>query len=342
MNQRVTQRFDVSQVHLAAELLRDGKLIAFPTETVYGLGANAWNESAIADLYAAKGRPSDNPLIVHVGSMDQIRAVARDVPETALRLIHRFWPGPLTLVLPKHRDLSSRVTGGLDSVGIRIPKHPTALALLQSAGVPVVAPSANRSGRPSATTWQSVVEDLHDRIDGVIMDAPTTIGLESTVVDLTQSHPVILRAGAISLEAVQSVVPETIEATSGTDTQILRRSPGTRHPHYQPVAKVILHPWCGDVPTQLHHVQPWIGEGLEDASRAWIGLHAPPETFAADGIPWTAQERCASVEHYAQRLYAFFREMDHAGVDCIVCESVPEDGIGRALNDRMQRAAGRA
>lgn len=342
MNERVTQRFDVSQVHLAAELLRDGKLIAFPTETVYGLGANAWNESAIADLYAAKGRPSDNPLIVHVGSMDQIRAVARHVPETALRLIHRFWPGPLTLVLPKHRDLSSRVTGGLDSVGIRIPKHPTALALLQSAGVPVVAPSANRSGRPSATTWQSVVEDLHGRIDGVIMDAQTTIGLESTVVDLTQSHPVILRAGAISLEAVQSVVPETIEATSGADAQILRRSPGTRHPHYQPVAKVILHPWCGDVPTQLHHVQPWIGEGLEDASRAWIGLHAPPQSFAADGIPWTTQERCASVEHYAQRLYAFFREMDHAGVDCIVCESVPEDGIGRALNDRMQRAAGRA
>lgn len=341
MNERVTQRFDVSQVHLAAELLRDGKLIAFPTETVYGLGANAWNESAIADLYVAKGRPSDNPLIVHVGSIEQIRAVARDVPEIALRLMHRFWPGPLTIVLPKHSDLSYRVTGGLDSVGIRVPKHPTALALLQRAGVPVVAPSANRSGRPSATTWQSVVEDLHGRIDGVIVDAPTAIGLESTVVDLTQTHPVILRAGAISLEALQRVVPETIEAVGNTDAEALRKSPGTRHPHYQPVAKVILVPWCDDVPEPLSSADRWIESGREDASRAWIGLHPPPQAIASDGIAWVAQECCVSVEHYAQRLYAFFREMDHLGVDCIVCESVPDAGIGRALNDRMQRASGR-
>jgi L-threonylcarbamoyladenylate synthase len=326
---RITQRLSIDDLALAGEMLRRGQLVAFPTETVYGLGADAFQPEAVRNIYLAKGRPSDNPLIVHLGSIDQLAEVAMDLPELAARLIDRFWPGPLTLVLRKTERVSDLVSGNLNTVAVRMPNHPIALELLQRAQTPVVAPSANRSGRPSATNWQSVLEDLDGRIDGVIVGEPTSIGLESTVLDLTQKVPCILRAGAITAEELMNVCPEVRHSNETFHEQELRKSPGTRHRHYQPTAMVLL-----DRTRTSHPAPPIIDDPrLLNKKIAWIGLENPP---AQD---WIVTESCSSVDVYAKRVYAFFREMDHMGIEVIVCSLVHEVGIGRALNDRLKRAA---
>jgi L-threonylcarbamoyladenylate synthase len=326
---RITQRLSIDDLGLAGEMLRRGQLVAFPTETVYGLGADALQPEAVRNIYLAKGRPSDNPLIVHLGSFDQLTEVAMDLPALAARLIDRFWPGPLTLVLRKTDRVSDLVSGNLNTVAVRMPNHPIALELLQRAQTPVVAPSANRSGRPSATHWQSVLEDLEGRIDGVILGESTSIGLESTVLDLTQSVPCILRAGAITAEELHDVCPDVRHASETSHENELRKSPGTRHRHYQPTAMVLL-----DCARTSHGAHPITTDPrLLHKKIAWIGLGNPP------ALDWLVMEPCSSVEVYARRVYAFFREMDHLGIEVIVCSLVDEAGIGLALNDRLNRAA---
>ncbi len=334
----------------AARVLQEGGLIAFPTETVYGLGAHALRPEAVEAIFVAKGRPADNPLIVHVGRREDVLRVARDVPGYAHRLMDAFWPGPLSVVLPRGVDVPDVVTAGRDTVAVRMPDHPVALRLLQLAGVPVAAPSANRSGAPSPTTRDAVLEDLGDRIDGALEGGISRIGLESTVVDCTGPVPVVLRHGGLSLEDLRLVVPETrlastVELASG-------RSPGTRHAHYRPRARVRIvylddpasdNVLLNNVPADdlLVHEVPADGLLAEDlrptpqeaGRRAWIGLHKPPsgEMGPTEVLP--------SVDAYARRVFAFFRECDRDGVDEILCQAVPRSGIGMALMDRLDRAA---
>ncbi|MEM1095919.1 MAG: L-threonylcarbamoyladenylate synthase [Bacteroidota bacterium] len=304
----------------AAALLRDGGVVAFPTETVYGLGADALNAGAVARIFTAKGRPIDNPLIVHVAEIDAIEAVASALPPVAEALVEAFFPGPLTLILPKAASVPSTVTAGLNTVGVRMPDHALALDFLHACATPVAAPSANRSGRPSPTTWQAVQHDLDSRIDAILQGELARVGLESTVLDCTGAVPVILRAGAITLELLRRVAPTTRHAHAAADA--LQRSPGTRYRHYAPDATVCLI----DAP---HHAEAAMTHG-------YIGLTAPAAPEA-----WGLCCVCADLTDYAHRLYATLRDADQRGLKTVFCERVPNHDLGRALMDRLRRAAAR-
>lgn len=297
---------------VAADVIRRGGLVAFPTETVYGLGADVFNADAVARIFDAKMRPADNPLIAHVGDLDQIGRLAETITPSAQKLIDAFFPAPLTIVLPKSDEVPPIATAGLETIGVRMPRHELAREFIKACGTPIVAPSANLSGRPSPTTWQAVEEDLNGRIDCILQGAATEIGLESTVVDCTGDHPVLLRAGAISLEELREIVPETSVYVSAGDEAV--RSPGLKHRHYSPRAKVYLK----DFPTS--------------GRRAYIGLHEPEGDFAVVKV-------CRDAAEYAHELFAFFRECDRVGIEAICCETVEESGIGRALMDRLRRAS---
>lgn len=301
----------------AAALLLQGEIVAFPTETVYGLGACIHRQDALLKVYEAKGRPADNPLIVHVNHVHDVFPLVADLPLDAVRLMAAFWPGPLTLVLPKHPNVPLSVTAGLQTIAVRQPGHATAIALLDACGVPLAAPSANRSGRPSPTTWEAVYADLDGRIAAILRGPRADVGLESTVVDFSQPHPTVLRVGAISLEALQDVVPEIHIAHAN---EALARSPGTRYRHYAP-----------SIPLQLVD-QPEAPAVLSQPA-GWLGV-APPTsgTFAFIRV-------MASLEDYAHQLYAILREAEAHNLAVLVCQTVEESGLGRAINDRLRKAA---
>lgn len=311
----------------AARVLREGGLVAFPTETVFGLGVDATNEAAVERLFTAKGRPSDNPLIVHLGRIEDWGQAASELTPSAEALLAAFAPGPLTVVLPKRVSISPLVTAGLETVGVRIPDHPIAASLLGQAGVPVAAPSANRSGRPSCTTWRSVLEDLDGQIDAVFCEDSHGVGIESTVVDCCGDVPIVLRPGAVTIEQLRRVLPETEELARAeptpTATSPTVRSPGLLHPHYQPTAEVQLVnlPWSA--------VEP-LGPGV-----AFCGLQG----FA--GVKDLALSAVYdSVEDYAAGFYEFLREADRRSIATILVQRAPNEGIGVALLDRQRRAAG--
>ena len=304
----------------AAEYIRAGELSAFPTETVYGLGADALRPDAVQKIFAAKGRPSDNPLIVHVAALEHVDRLAAKVPTPARRLMNRFWPGPLTVILPKSEAVPSVVTAGLSTVGLRWPRHPLAQAFLEACETPVAAPSANRSGRPSPTSWQAVQQDLEGRIACILKGGRTEAGVESTVVDCTTSPPTVLRPGAISVEALRDQIGEVRAEEDESDGA--PRSPGTRHRHYAPRASVVL----VSAP----------GEATAPSRAAYIGLEAP-----AAGQSFVRARTVETLDEYAAELFHFFREADREEVDVIYAQVVPEDGLGRALNDRLRRAAAR-
>lgn len=304
----------------AAAVLRAGGVVAFPTETVYGLGADAFNPDAVGRIFAAKGRPADNPLIVHVAEVAVVHTVTSNVPPVAEALIEAFFPGPLTLILPKAQHVPSAVTAGLDTVGVRMPDHALALDFLRACATPVAAPSANRSGRPSPTTWQAVQDDLDGRIDAILQGQLARVGLESTVLDCTTETPIILRAGAITLAMLRRIAPTTQHAEA--QAQALQRSPGTRYRHYAPDATVRLI----DTPHQAE----------ADTAHAYIGLTPP---VAPDA--WGLWHTCADVADYAHCLYATLREADRRDLRTVFCERVPDHGLGRALMDRLRRAAAR-
>ncbi len=300
---------------VAAEFVKKGGIVAFPTETVYGLGANVFDERAIAKIFAAKMRPADNPLIAHVGNIAQIKSLVSEITPNAQKFIEAFFPAPLTLVLPKAEKVPLIATANLDTIGVRMPRNRLAQEFLKACGVPVVAPSANLSGKPSPTTWEAVFEDLAGRIDCILQGEMTEIGLESTVVDCTSDVPLVLRSGAISLEDLREVVPET-EIYSVKTGEIVR-SPGLKHKHYAPQARVVL----------------ITNYKLQITNRsAFIGLRKPEGKFDLIKI-------CASVEEYAHEVFAFFRECDGRGIETIYCEIVAETGIGAALMDRLRRAS---
>lgn len=301
----------------AADLLRDGRLVAFPTETVYGLGADATNGAAVAAIFEAKGRPRFNPLIVHLPGIAQARAHAEMTP-LALKLAEAFWPGPMTLVLDKRAgsDLSDLVSAGLDTVALRVPDHPIAQALLAAAARPLAAPSANRSGRVSPTQAAHVAADLGDRVAMILDGGPTAHGLESTIIDARGAEPVLLRAGAVPAE--------TIEATLGlsllrnTTTKERPDAPGQLESHYAPRARVRLN-----------------AKDVKDGEALLAFGAEVPETSG----PLINLSPTGDLIEAASRLFASLRELDKSGTETIAVMPIPGHGLGEAINDRLQRAA---
>jgi L-threonylcarbamoyladenylate synthase len=307
---------------VAAALLGRGGVVAFPTETVYGLGAAAFDTAAVAAIFRAKGRPPDNPLIVHLAAVEELDRVARRIPVAAARLLAAFAPGPLTVIVPRRRELPDAVTAGLDTVGVRVPAHPVARAFLEAAAVPVAAPSANRSGRPSPTTWTAVQDELAGRITGILQGGASEVGLESTVVDCTAGRPMILREGAVTLEMLRRVEPGVRGRPAAGEHAGPARSPGQKYRHYAPAARVVLVDGPAAVPEAGVQKAGYIGLEVCGFSRrpAWV-------------------VGCATVEEYARRLFDSFRAAEARGLMVVYCQRVPRTGLGRAVMDRLHRAA---
>jgi len=304
------------EIRHAADALRRGELVVFPTETVYGVGADALRPDAVARIFAAKGRPADNPLIVHVADEAGARRLTSSWTAQARELAARFWPGPLTLVVPRAPGVPDITTGGLDSVAVRVPSHPVAQALLAEARVPVAAPSANRSGRPSPTRVQDARADLGDAVAVYLDGGPTQVGLESTVVSLLGARPVILRQGAIPREALGDII------LGGADP--VARSPGVKYRHYAPRARVVL-----SNPEGLRAAAP---PGLRVA---WIASAESGLTGPDVRVPGSRRDP----EAWARALFALLRDLDREGYQAIVVEAIPEEGVGAAVMDRLRKAA---
>ena len=301
----------------AAEFIKRGGIVAFPTETVYGLGANVFDEKAIEKIFQAKQRPNDNPLIAHVGSVEQIKLLVSEISETAQKFINEFFPAPLTLVLPKSKNVPLIATANLETIGVRMPQHDLALEFLRACEMPLVAPSANLSGLPSPTDWQAVFEDLNGRIDCILKGDAIAIGLESTVLDCTSDIPFVLRPGAVTLQQLQKIEPKTkLHKISQTEAP---KSPGLKHRHYSPRAKVVL------VQSSSFKIEP-------SKTSAFIGLNEPEGKFILVKI-------CSSIENYAHEVFSFFRRCDKENIEIIYCGIVEEKGIGLALMDRLKRAS---
>ena len=312
----------------AAEVLRRGGLVAFPTETVYGLGANALDASAVARIFAAKGRPSYNPLIVHVPNLDAARQLAAEWPESAARLAAAFWPGPLTLVLRKRDLVPDIVTAGLDSLAVRVPSHPVALALLRATRLPLAAPSANRSMALSPTTAQHVARSLGDRVDLILDGGPTTVGIESTVVDLRGGRPSILRPGLLGAREIEPVAG-ALAMPNELSGDAARPAPGMLDRHYAPRAQLRLFA-SGDAASIAREATALAARGARVA------------TLVIDSSPGGAEEIVrmpGEPAGYAQRLYATLHDLDEAGYDVVFVERVPEGDAWAGVRDRLERAA---
>jgi L-threonylcarbamoyladenylate synthase len=310
----------------AVETLRRGGLVAFPTETVYGLGADADNATALARLYAVKGRPGEHPVIVHVGAPAQLAEWAEDVPVVARRLADALWPGPLTLVVRRAARVLDGVTGGGDTVGVRVPDQPIALALLRAFGGGIAAPSANRFGHVSPTTAGDVRADLGDDVEVVLDDGPCPVGVESTIVDCTGDELVILRPGGVTRERVEEVSGRAV----GVRGDGLTRAPGTLKSHYAPEATVLV--------VDRDDLAPRATALLAAGQRVAVLAPGPPPALPADVV---VLDTPADSDEYARVLYARLREVDRRGVDVLLAVPPPDAGVGAAVGDRLRRAAGR-
>ncbi|WP_345603482.1 L-threonylcarbamoyladenylate synthase [Pseudonocardia adelaidensis] len=313
-------------VEKAADVLRAGGLVAFPTETVYGLGANAEDPGAVARIYQAKGRPPSHPLIVHIGGAELLRDWVEDVPATVHLLAERFWPGPLTLVLRRGRRVPLEATGGLETVAVRVPDHPVALALLSGFGGGVAAPSANRFGSVSPTTADHVRAELGDAVDFVLDGGPCDVGVESTIVDATGDVPSILRPGGATREDLEAVLGRPLDVPSTSRVRV----PGQHPSHYAPRARVVL-------------VEPEVI--VDEAERAQeqghqVGVLLPPSLVDAPVKAHAVVAIPGSTAAYARGLYGFLRELDRRGCDLIVASLPVEEGLGLAIANRLRRAAG--
>jgi len=327
----------------AAELICTGQLVAFPTETVYGLGAHALNAAAVYKIFAAKGRPSTDPLIVHILGAEQLAQVAADVPERAYRLIEAFWPGPLTLILPRHPNVPAAISAALPTVAVRAPDHPVAEALIRAAKVPIAAPSANRFAHTSPTTAKHVYDDLAGRVPLILDGGPTSIGVESTIVDVTGAHPKLLRPGAIGLAALSAVVPdvELFSRYLSSDTGP-QPAPGQLMTHYAPVAELFL--FEGESEAVCASLRQAVAEHIRHGRRPGL-LIAAEDQAALDGVdvPMEVTGPLTDLDQVAKRLFAGLRALDGRKVDVILARGYPTDGIGLAIRDRLIRAAaGRA
>lgn len=345
-----TIRLDPAQptaaiIEQAATLLRNGQLVVFPTETVYGLGADALQLAAVEGIFAAKERPYSDPLIVHISGEQELGQITTHVPPVARRLAQAFWPGPLTLILPANERVPSLVTAGLDTVAVRVPRHPIALALIRALGAPIAAPSANRFMHISPTTAQHAFADLHGRVPLILDGGPCEVGVESTILDLSVDPPIVLRPGGVSLEMLRAVVPEVRpparrdgnSAGSANDNEA-QKAPGQLLKHYAPV-----------VPTFLYKgksAQMWAAMSSEIQRRRAMGqqvgiLLAEEDlaSFVDSGARLYVLGSLSQPERIASRLFAGLRTLEEAGVEVILSRSFDETGIGLAISDRLLKAA---
>lgn len=335
-----TELLDAGGASRAGSLVRSGALVVFPTETVYGLGADAFNPISCARIFEAKGRPQDNPLITHIHDRSQVELLARELPPGAEILMDAFWPGPLTLVLPKKTAVSDIVTAGLDTVGVRMPDHPAALEFLRAAGTPVAAPSANRSGRPSPTNFAMACDAMESRVEAILDGGPCETGLESTVAAWSDTPSargwIILRPGAVTREDLFSVLDDLFVRDAGIrDESLLARSPGTRHPHYRPNAEVRMFEEAQELEAeQIALAAGWAVVALDGAG-----------TVPGSGGGKRIERRYAGWIDLARRLYVDFSELDALGVPGIFVQApaarsgATEGGIAEALLNRLLKAS---
>lgn len=328
------------KLRYAANVIRDGGLVAFPTETVYGLGANALDPSAVKKIFEAKGRPSDNPLIVHISDRKALVDLANSVPGSAYDVMEHFWPGPITLIMEKSQIIPEVITAGLNTVAIRMPSHPIALALIKEAGLPIAAPSANTSGKPSPTNAAHVIEDLSGKVDVIIDGGPAEVGVESTVLDLTEKTPVILRPGGVTLEQLREILGEveTDPAIKSKDTSgLIPKAPGMKYKHYSPKADVIIIE--GKTEAVVKKINSLCLQYADQ--KVPVGVLTTEQT---KGLYITKEIICMGDRDnpvtIAANLFRALREFDQRGVKVILAEAVETSGIGMAIMNRMSKAAG--
>lgn len=323
-----------ADLEIAAELLRKGELVVFPTETVYGLGANGLSSEAVAKIFAAKGRPADNPLILHIAELTELQHITRDIPESASKLIKAFWPGPLTLVVNVLDGVPANVTAGLSTVAVRMPSLDIAHRLIDLAGIPVAAPSANTSGKPSPTCARDVLEDLNGKVAAIINSDKIDVGLESTVVDCTTNPPKLLRPGGITLAQLEQVIGKVdVDASIDTNKEAATpRSPGMKYKHYAPKAKMF-------VLEDMSLVQ--MAQFLQTrAVKANTGLLVSYELADRIGALAANVKIWNDLPDLARILYKALREFDRAGIEEIYAQGVSTDGLGLAIMNRMRKSAG--
>ena len=339
-------RPDAAAIEEAAQALRDGKLVVFPTETVYGLGAHALDPSAVQRIFDAKERPSTDPLIVHIAHIGQVGQCATGMPAGARKLALSFWAGPLTLILQKKPAVPDLVTAGLPSVALRVPSHRVARALMETANIPIAAPSANRFSRPSPTTAAHVLDDLDGRVDLILDAGPTDIGLESTIVDFTTDPPVLRRPGGITFEQVHSLVPEVTVQTGFASLEDPQSAPGQMTRHYAPKAELTLYE--GPIDAVVRKVAADLRTSTAAGER--VGVLAPQEDLSAlapeiagrasvGRIETTPYGSRSDLERSGRDLYASIRALDATGVTKIFAIGVGSEGLARAIRDRLARAA---
>lgn len=348
MNTQI-KKITPESLEMAKNLLLEGQVVAFPTETVYGLGAYAYSQEGIARIYEAKGRPSDNPLIVHIAPNFDLLQIAREVPEGAKALMERFWPGPMTIIMPKNREtIADTVTGGLDTVAIRMPSDPSAMALLSYTGMPIVAPSANTSGRPSPTSAMHVYEDMQGKIPLILDGGSCQVGVESTIVDLTDEKPLVLRPGGITLEMLREVIPEidldpAVKQVRSVDASVVPKAPGMKYRHYAPKGYLIL---TQETPEEVARD---LEEDLQTISGDKLGVIATDEFWqemlkAAPQLEGQVAmislgSRRDDMETVAKRLFAALRQADELTLSRFYGEAFSREGVGEAVMNRFRKAS---
>lgn len=331
---------DTDVMEQAGKLIAEGELVAFPTETVYGLGGDALDPDASRKIYAAKGRPSDNPLIVHIADFDDMKRVAREVPEQAKKLADAFWPGPLTMIVWKSDAVPEATTGGMQTVAVRMPNHPVALELIRRSGCLIAAPSANTSGRPSPTEAQHVAEDLSGKIAMILDGGPVGIGIESTIIDLTEEKPMILRPGYITPEMLSEVLQEEVVIDPGiiaADDTRKPKAPGMKYKHYAPKAEMIIVDGAQDaVIDKINELTA--AKRAEGKRVAVIATDETKDRYDAQVI--LSMGKRADEDAIAQHLYKILRECDELDVGEIYSECFQTPRIGQAIMNRLLKAAG--
>lgn len=333
------ENIDQAAIEEAGRIIREGGLVAFPTETVYGLGGDALNAESSGKIYAAKGRPSDNPLIVHIADMDGLKEVTAKVPEAAFRLAERFWPGPLTMIFEKADCVPYATTGGLDTVAVRMPSNKIARELIRTSGRYIAAPSANLSGRPSPTDAKYVIQDLFGRVDMILDGGESDIGLESTIIDLSGEMPVILRPGYITEEMLSDVIAgvDTDQTILDVNADIVPKAPGMKYRHYAPKGSLVIVE--GEQEQVIAHINGRLKEHREEGKTT--GVIATDETAAgyqADSVKSVGRrnDECAIAKH----LFRILREFDDEGIQMIYAEAFDSTGVGCAIMNRLLKAAG--
>lgn len=334
---KIDNEFEFEKIEEVASALRDGKLVVFPTETVYGLGGNGLDEEALKNIYIAKGRPSDNPLILHIADFSMLDSLVKDIPSDAKLLMDKFWPGPLTLIFNRKSIVPDKATGGLDTVAIRMPSHKIAHAILKAAKVPIAAPSANLSGKPSPTSTAHVIEDLDGRVDYIVDSSRSFVGIESTVVDITVSPPMILRPGYITYEDLKEVIPDVCydNTTIDKDDKSVPKSPGQKYRHYAPSCK--CYTYVGDVEL----VRDKINDEIKKHKGEKISVIATDRVLKEidDDVLKLSLGSGKDLLDASHNLFYNLRLADDNDVDIIFCEGFEQSGLGVGIMNRLTKAS---